>query len=44
MKHGDAVKGMVQRLQAYSDPDKDILGDEGKELLKQAGLVWFGKS
>jgi hypothetical protein len=34
----------VQRLQAFSDPDKDILGDEGKELLKQAGLVWFGKS
>ena len=40
MKHGDAVKGMEQRLQAFNDPEKDILGDEGKELLKQAGLVW----
>ena len=39
-KHGVAVQGMVQRLQAFNDPEKDILGDEGRQLLAQAGLVW----
>ena len=31
---------MVQRIQAFNDPEKDILGDEGRQLLAQAGLVW----
>ena len=34
MKFGDAVKGMVGRMQAFEHPENDILGDENRELLK----------